>query len=364
MRIGNSARGCAFVLMVVSALLLAPSSNGATSEANETTWPTVPMDSDAQRFSIERLMQLIEEPDTAGAAPDFRVVSHDLLVDIPHGEAVVDLRFSEAPNLRSVDSSGRQSHSFQYFLSEPNWSTFYSRSGGFAEPIYPLLIVRGEEVHYRGQVIIREVEPFFDCSEDPACGGWGPNIAASSISQDGKRVIFKFPISVFDAADGSKPYVGGSGFAAHYFLELYRFGATTGGVVQGIARVGTVEARMRVKLSDPINRIDLLSVGGSLFVDVPTVLPTAADPFSFFAAAINVGTLEFGPNRARPLNARLEDMNGDGALDLRLAFQMSDLGLTCIDREVRLTGEMPDLVQGNTRALFVAREPIEVMGCR
>ena len=361
MRVGNCALGCvAFVLMVGSALLLAPS-HGATSEANETTWPTVPMDSDAQRFSSERLMQLIEEPDTAGAAPDFRVVSHDLLVDIPHGEAVVDLRFSEAPNLRSVDSSGRQSHSFQYFLSEPNWSTFYSRSGGFAEPIYPLLIVRGEEVHYQGQVIIREVEPLFDCSKDPACGGWGPNIAASSISQDGKRVIFKFPISVFDAADGSKPYVGGSGFAAHYFLELYRFGATTGGVVQGIARVGTVEARMHVKLSD---------TGRGLYVDVLTVLPTATDPFSFFAAAINVRTLEFGPNRARPLNARLVDVNGDGSLDLRLSFQLSDpfqlsdLGLTCIDREVRLTGEIPDFVQGNTRALFVAREPIEVMGCR
>ena len=98
-------------------------------------------------------------------------------------------------------------------------------------------------------------------------------------------------------------------------------------------------------------------------MDVPTLSATEVDPYFLFAETINVKTLELGPNRARPVKTRLADFNGDGAADLRLAFQISDLGLSCIDQEVRLTGEIPDPAQGSTRTLFVGVAPIRVMGC-
>ena len=103
-------------------------------------WPTVPMDSDAQRFSVARFAQLALTPEAGDL--DFRVTSHDLLIDVPRGEAVVDLRFSDVPDLQSSDELGRQSHSFQYFVSEPNWSAFFLRSGGEPETVFPLLIVQ------------------------------------------------------------------------------------------------------------------------------------------------------------------------------------------------------------------------------
>jgi hypothetical protein len=270
---------------------------------------------------------------------------------------------SDAPDLQSFDELGRQSHSFQYFVSEPNWTAFFLRSGGEPETVFPLLIVQGEEVHRSGQVAIRDVQAAYDCSTDPGCGGWGPTIATSSIFQDGKRLTFKFPISVFDAPDGSQPYVGGVGFAAHYFLELYQFGSTTGGVVQGIARIGTVDVRIDVRPNDSNNVIDTRQEGAGLLVDIPTTFATDGAPYFLFAETINAETLQFGPNRARPVKTRLRDVNGDGALDLRLTFQVSDLGLSCIDQEVRLTGEIPDSSQGSTRSLFVGRAPIHVAGC-
>ena len=231
---------------------------------------------------------------------DFRVTTHDLLIDVPRGEAVVDLRFSEVPDLQSFDELGRQSHSFQYFVSEPNWTAFFLRSGGEPETVFPLLIVQGEEVHRSGQVAIRDVQAAYDCSTDPGCGGWGPTVATSSIFQDGKRVIFKFPISVFDAPDGSQPYVGGLGFAAHYFLELYQFGSTTGGVVQGIARIGTVDVRIDVKPNDSNNVIDTRQEDAGLLVDIPTTFATDVAPYFLFAETINAETLTV---RAQPRTA-------------------------------------------------------------
>jgi len=349
---------CALVLGM-SASVEAQDGQVAAPKDRSQVWPTVPIDSDAQRFSVERFALLSETPQSGEL--DFRVTIHDLLVDVPRGEAVVDLRFSQVPDLQSYDELGRQSHSFQYFVSEPNWGAFFLRSRGDTETVFPLLIIQGEEVHRSGQVAIREVQAAYDCSSDPGCGGWGPPVAASSIHQDGKRVVFTFPISVFDSPDGSKPYVGGSGFAAHYFLELYQFGSTTGGVVQGIARLGTVALRIDVKPGDSSNLIDTSEA--RLLVDVPTTFATEADPYFLFAETINIKTLKFGPNQARPVKTRLRDVNADGALDLRLTFQVSDLGLSCIDQEVRLTGEIPDSAQGNRRSLFVGRAPVRVAGC-
>jgi len=361
MRIWSNALACVIVLIGTPALVEAAHNGRIDAPKDQSmVWPTVPMDSDAQRSSIERLATLSAKPEST--ALNFRVTIHNLLVDVPSREAVVDLRFSEVPDLQSFDEFGRQSHSFQYFVSEPNWAAFYARTGGGPETNFPLLVIRGEEIHTSGQVPIREVEPLYDCSNDPGCGGWGPKVAAAPVYQDGKRVLFKFPISVFDSPDGAQPYVGALGFAVHYFLELYQFGATTGGVVQGIARIATVNARIDVKPGDPDNAIDPRRPG-RLVVDVPTTLATRGDPYSFYADTIIVPTLELGPNRSHPLRTQLQDVNGDGAVDLRLTFQISGLGLSCIDQEVRLTGEIPDLAQGSTRSLFVGRAPIRVAEC-
>src|SRR5688572_28251087 len=117
-------------------------------------WPTVAMDSDIQARRDLRLANFSAKPLTANGAPDplrdYHVVRHDVLVDMPRSEAIFNLWLSEEPDFDAVDEAGRQSHSFQYFVDTPSLSAFYRRSGGGAEQLHPLVIVRGEEIHYNG----------------------------------------------------------------------------------------------------------------------------------------------------------------------------------------------------------------------
>jgi hypothetical protein len=67
---------------------------------------------------------------------------------------------------------------------------------------------------------------------------------------------------------------------------------------------------------------------------------TEFDPDCFLPDTIDVGSVRFGPNRASPSGNELKDVNGDGLDDLVLTFNAASVGLSCIDTDVRLTGEM------------------------
>jgi hypothetical protein len=82
---------------------------------------------------------------------------------------------------------------------------------------------------------------------------------------------------------------------------------------------------------------------------------------SIFAESVDVSTLELGPEHAHPGLNILFDVDHDGFKDLVLAFDAADLGLSCVDSDVRLTGEM---LNGQTRVVFVGLDEIRVKGCR
>ena len=182
-----------------------------------------------------------------GFGPDFHVVRHEVLVDGPRNEAIFNLWLSEEPDFEAVDEVGRQSHSFQFFVDTPVLGAFYRRLGGGAEPLHPLVLIRGEEIHYNGSLIAREIEPFYDPTTDPASGGWGPVVATMAVTQDRQRVSFRLPLSVLGGENDSAPLA--NPMAVHYFLELYRFGATTSTISQATAKVATVDAPIAVSAS-------------------------------------------------------------------------------------------------------------------
>ncbi len=263
----------------------------------------------------------------------FRIVRHDLVVDVPREEAVFNLWFSEAPDLATFDQHGRQSHGFQFYLELPDLRNFLRRRAGDPELAYPFVLARSGEVETGARAVARVVTPVTSGAEN-----WGPVVATAPIQQRGARVTFRLPLSIFDSGD-MKPYERNEYFAVHYFLEAFRFGATTYSLARGVGTVGTVNAPIEVQ------RRELRMSNGSkrrfLIAHVLGDPATENDPVSFLPEFVDVGSVRFGPNRAHPVGNELKDVNGDGMDDLVLMFNAADVGLSCIDRDVRLTGETP-----------------------
>jgi hypothetical protein len=272
----------------------------------------------------------------AGAAmaqqPDpFRILRHDVIVDVPNEEAVFNLWFSDVPDLNTFDSDGRQATSFLFSLSEPDIRNFTRRQRGDPEIAHPYVRVGSGEVATGGRAVARVVTPGWE--------PWGPIVATADLRQLGRRVTFRLPLSIFDEG-GLKPYRNDSWFAVHYFLEAFRFGYTTYTLRRNVAIVGTVEARLQVKSREV--RTGHGAKRRLLIAQIMSVPSTENEQSDFVNPEfVDVATVRFGPYRARPLGNELKDVNGDGFEDLVLTFDSADVGLSCIDTDVRITGEIP-----------------------
>jgi hypothetical protein len=267
----------------------------------------------------------------AAQQPDpFRVVRHELVVDVPRGEAIFDLWFSEPPDLATFDEFGRQATAFGYSIELPDVRNFLRRLNGDPQIVHPFIKVFSGKVATGAAAVAHVVAP----GAEP----WGPIVATADIHQRGTRVNFRLPLSVFDTGD-VKPYQGNNWFAVHYFLEADRFGYTTYSLARGVATVGTVDAPLEVR-----HRELRTGNGSKRRVVIARVLGLAAtedDPDFFSPEFVDVGSVRFGPKRARPVGNELKDANGDGLEDLVLTFNAADVGLSCIDTDVRITGEIP-----------------------
>lgn len=265
----------------------------------------------------------------AQQAEPFRITRHELIVDVPRREAVFDLWFSEAPDLATFDAFGRQSTAFLFSLELPDYRNFNRRNRGDPEIVHPFVRVVSGEVQTGARAVARVVTAGHD--------NWGPIVGTADMQQDGTRVSFRLPLAIFDSGD-VQPY-DHIWFAVHYFLEAFRFGATTYSLARGVATVGTVDAPLEVRY-----REFRTGKGWKRRVVIAHVLgrPSTEDNFEFFIPEfIDVGSVRFGPNRARPIGNELKDVNGDGLDDLVLIFNRADVGLRCIDTDVRITGEIP-----------------------
>lgn len=259
-----------------------------------------------------------------------RIVRHVLVVDVPRGEAVFNLWFSKTPDFNTLDALGRPKHQFGYFLELPEQRNFTRRSGGEPELEWPLIVAVSDETATGPGVVARVVTPGPE--------NWGPVVATVRLQQRGSRVTFRLPLSIFDSGN-TKPYESNDLFAMHYFLQATNFGRTTYAWPRGVATVGIEDAKLRVQ------RKEVLTGTGStrvlLIAQVLGRASTEEDPTLFLPEFADPSSVRFGPNRARAIGNELKDVNGDGTQDLVLTFNATDVGLSCIDRDVTITGEMP-----------------------
>ena len=225
----------------------------------------------------------------------FRIVRHELVVDVPRGEAVFDLWFSEAPDLTTFDEFGRQATAFAYSIELPDLRNFLRRQRGDAENVHPFIKLFSGVVGTGARAVAHVVTP--------GAVGWGPIVATADIHQRGTRVSFRLPLSIFDTGD-VKPYRANDYFAVHYFLEAFRFGYTTYSLARGGATVGTVDAPLEVR------ERELRTGNGSkrrfVIAHVLGFAATENDPDFFVSEFVDVGSVRFGPNRARPVGQRAQ----------------------------------------------------------
>jgi hypothetical protein len=285
-----------------------------------------------------------------------RVRRHNLLLDVPRGLAIFNLWFSEPPDF--------QKHAFQHHLSSPELGNFSRRSRGAAELLHPFLVVRPED---DGKVVVRQVDPTYDSTDDPQSGGWGPKAAESPLRRHGRRVQFTLQLSIFggvlyDGVPIPRRYEDWA-FAVHYFLEVGTLGQWNRETLQGVATVARDDAPIVVAPNQPDAAIypkrksplvvDLMTRPHDLLVGDRIMEP-------FFAELADVSSLRLGPTRVAPIRTRLMDIDGDGYLDRRLWFTTARLELTCLDSELRLVGVG---FNGYHREAFVGLDTVRIANC-
>jgi hypothetical protein len=94
---------------------------------------------------------------------------------------------------------------------------------------------------------------------------------------------------------------------------------------------------------------------------VPVQIATGIYEGIFFdAATIDLDSIKFGHEEALKshTNGHLEDVDGDGDLDMILHFNTQEIGIACDDTEVFLTGKTSEGLY------FIGSEDIHTAGCK
>jgi len=116
--------------------------------------------------------------------------------------------------------------------------------------------------------------------------------------------------------------------------------------------------------SDP-NSINVRGRGrGNIPVAILSTSVADGDAVDFDATTVDPLTVEFGPDEAgkahpgQPLG-HIEDVDGDGDLDLLLHFSTADTGLACGDTEATLTGQ----IRGSEEVI-AGTDSVKIVPCR
>jgi sugar lactone lactonase YvrE len=151
-------------------------------------------------------------------------------------------------------------------------------------------------------------------------------------------------IQVFDTAGVFDFEIGGPGFADGQFLYPIDIAAGDTGDVYvvdfgnsriqrfGVANEITID--LRPGGSNSIN----LNSNGLVIVGLLTTSIADGDSEDFDATDVDVSTLMLGGAAAEHSNGHIVDIDGDGDLDLFIHFRIPDIGLSCGDTTVQLSG--------------------------
>ena len=119
-------------------------------------------------------------------------------------------------------------------------------------------------------------------------------------------------------------------------MEILVTGNNPAGIALGtVAQPGALTVALDVKPGGSANAVNPKSKG---------VIPVAIlSTNSFDASTIDQASLRFGLGQALAEGSgHLEDVNGDGQLDLVLHFRTQDSGIQCGDTSVSITGQTLD----------------------
>jgi hypothetical protein len=91
--------------------------------------------------------------------------------------------------------------------------------------------------------------------------------------------------------------------------------------------------------SDP-NSINCQNQNGIIPVAILTTSRAAGEPVDFDATTVNPSSVRFGPAGVTEAHdtGHLEDVDGDGDLDMVLHFRFGSTGIQCGDTQATLTG--------------------------
>lgn len=79
---------------------------------------------------------------------------------------------------------------------------------------------------------------------------------------------------------------------------------------------------------------------------------------TFDATTVDPSSVQFGPNLARPVHSALQDVDGDGDLDMILHFTTQETGINCGDTSASLTGRT------NAGQAIEGSDSIKTVGCK
>lgn len=79
---------------------------------------------------------------------------------------------------------------------------------------------------------------------------------------------------------------------------------------------------------------------------------------TFDATTVDPSSVQFGPNLATPVHSALEDVDGDGDLDMILHFRTQETGINCGDTSASLTGRT------NAGQAIEGSDFIKTVGCK
>jgi hypothetical protein len=132
------------------------------------------------------------------------------------------IRFDSTPDFLTVDSAGRAANSFQYYI-------FGDPNAGYPEKY--AAIIRGEEIRYDGNIVVRSSSPSdwsgppINSIGTPRSGGWGAILGEVSYVLNGSTIAFSVSTNL----------LGKHGPNYKYEFGTYSYGSTTSSVTDYVA---------------------------------------------------------------------------------------------------------------------------------